>query len=248
MSNRTSATFVVICVASLLTASCETPANGDTPHEPAKTQTAHSKGVVRVLVDLSNSFAPFDDVKGRQIEVLFEAIAKHIMRNWSLHGTFSVHSIDASAVTAPPLCPSIEFNSGGLLHASSVDLPKLTSACARLVKARSQSPAKASDRKNAINIAASSFANDSQTTHLLVIVSDFVDTGASAVTLDSLRGINVLMVYAPEKTATNSNDYLGRITNWQQTFLKQGAVDVRKLQLMTATETDVLSQLPDRNQ
>lgn len=200
-------------------------------------------------MDFSNSFAPFDDAKARQIEVVLSALAKHIVRNWSLRGTFSVHGIDASTVTAPPLCPSIEYDGGGLLHqGQTVDLPKIASACARLVKTRSQTPAKISDITNAINIAAASFTPDSQATHLMAIISDFVETGHSGVVMERLDGVDVLMIYAPEKTATNSTDYLRRMNDWQSSLKAKGARSVRAIQLLTATEGDLMTQLPDRSQ
>lgn len=243
------AVFVTCLVALSPLSACESKATGSSSNpQQTNDRAPHSKGVARVLVDFSNSFSPFDDTKARQIELVFNSIAKHIVRNWSLRGTFSVHGIDASTVTAPPLCPPIEYNSGGLLHQATVDLPKVASACARLVKTKSQTPSKISDITNAINIAASSFSADPQTTRLIVIISDFVDTDRSEVQMDSLRGIDVMMVYAPEKTATNSNVFLGRMSSWERRLGERGANSVRKIQLLTISESDVLTQLPDRSQ
>jgi hypothetical protein len=213
-----------------------------------------AKGVARIMIDVSNSFAPFDEQKARQIGIVLDAVATQVVGrantpgegNWFKGGVVSVHPIDGAGVTAAPLCPPIEYVPGSLLKPPSIDkaeFHKLLSACALLVRGRSNVPATNSDIRNAINMA--SFPTDPSAIHLLVIVSDFNDTKREPVKMVGLEGVSVLMIHGPEKTALDSNAYFERLGEWKRVFLQAGAVDVRQLQLSTLTHGDVLSQLPN---
>ena len=238
-------TWVILATATLC-GSCRGCSERDTTAVSPASGSRHQKGTVRVLIDVSNSFAPFDPLKAKQVETVLEALADHIVRNWPLSGVISVHPIDAASVKAAPLCPAIEYKSGGLLEGPTLDLPKRVAICAQLVQARSKAPANDSDIRDAINVAAASFLNQPNATRLIVVVSDFRDTDVQSATLDPLTGISVLMIYGPEKSVKNSNDYLGLIKDWQRQFSEAGALDVRALQLLSLTQGDVLSQLPDQ--
>ena len=200
-----------------------------------------------MLVDVSNSFAPFDQTKSKQIGTVMDALAQHMAKDWSLGATLSVHPIDAHSVTADPICPVIEYEGKTLLKPATSDIRKMVAICVQAVTGRSQDPAKLSDIRNSINMAADSFVNIPGRAKVLVVFSDFVDTSllGSGVPLQSLAGVSVLMFYGPDKLASNSPDYLKRIDNWVSLFTAAGSTDVHKLSLQTVTAKEVLAQLPN---
>jgi hypothetical protein len=214
--------------------------------EKSSEQLRHSRGVARVLVDVSNSFAPFDELKAERIRIVLEAIGDHIVKNWSLGGVMSVHPIDATSVTSAPLCPAVEYESGGLLGSPTADLVKHAAICAQRIEARSKTPARNSDIRNAVNVAATSFFEDAEKSRVLVVVSDFQDTTDATIMLESLSRVTVLMIYGPEKLDQSSNAFQARIQRWRQMFLDAGASRVTPLQLANLTKGEVIAQLPDR--
>lgn len=201
------------------------------------------RGTARVLVDVRNSFAPYDAAKTKQIRTAFDAVAQHITQNWPLGGTMSVHVIDENGVTSQPPCPATEYTSGGLLNRDSVDLHKFAEICADQVAMRAKSPAQASDLTNAINTVAT-FDSRRDASNVFVVISDFQEESRQKVRLESLAGVNVVLVYGPEKRATNSNDFLERVRGWQQKLLDAGAPTVNLIPLMNLTRSQLMSLLP----